>query len=346
MDRLICNREKSHLSIIVVVFFVLGVGYLSDSARGQEGCVVPPFISFTGGVQEYPIPPAATGRMTFTAKGGDGGYASIRQRSPFGDPYEVCGAPGGRGARITASFNIGSGSGELEPGGTLRFIVGGGGSIDVTMPIFLRVPPAAADGGSGTAILYRPPGVLGNDCSDWRILIVAGGGGGAHQNMGFSGCAQGEAGGDASLTTDGIDGGGSNGGDGGLGLFGAGGSCGTKGNTAVSGGGGGLSGPGGSCFLAGAAANCPNGGASGIPYGFGSGGRSNGNGSSKRGGGGGGGYSGGGGGGDGEAGGGGGSYVDTDALDVVMGHGTSGHGFVLWSAPDMLVNDECVNAIP
>ncbi len=331
------------LMLAMVFCFALSIGQ-AERAHAQEGCVAPPVINHRPFPQDYPLPLGATGRMTFTVKGGDGGRASVQQNAPSG-PYEVCGSAGGRGALITASFDIGSGQGELEPGGTLRFIVGAGGGTDVTMPLFLRVPPAAGDGGGGSAVLYRPPGVASNNCSDWRILVVAGGGGGAHQNMGLQGCSQDEQGGDASLTTDGSDGGGNNGGDGGLGLVGGGGSCGTLNSNPVSGGGGGRTAGGGSCSFAGGA-GCPNGSGAGV-FGFGGGGLSNTELlTAKRGGGGGGGYAGGGGGGDSEAGGGGGSYVDSDAFDVVPGLAYSGDGYILWNAPDLLVNDECVNAIP
>ena len=343
--RLMWNPEKSFFPNIFIICLVIGIGFFCDSARAQEGCLVPPVINFTGNMQEYPIPTTATGRMTFTAKGGDGGRASVRRSSPYG-PVEDCGSAGGRGANITASFMVGTGPGELEPGGTLRFIVGGAGRIDIAMTSFFYYPPAAGEGGAGTAVLYRPPGVAGINCSDWRLLIVAGGGGGAHQIMGFSDCAQSHAGGDASLTIDAGDGGGNNGGDGGSGLSGTGGTCGRKGNTVVSGGGAGAFSAGEFCLINGGA-GCPDGhfGGGGF-YGFATGGQPNTPGSGKRGGGGGGGYNGGGGGADGYGGGGGGSYVDPDAFDVVKGHGSSENGFVLWSAPDLFVNDECINAIP
>ena len=69
---------------------------------------------------------------------------------------------GGRGADVSGIFTIGTGAGELAPGGTLRFIVGGAGAdvnADIVFLGLLPVGRGASGGGGGSAVLYRPPGV-------------------------------------------------------------------------------------------------------------------------------------------------------------------------------------------
>ncbi|MBI1227824.1 MAG: T9SS type A sorting domain-containing protein [Bacteroidetes bacterium] len=112
--------------------------------------------------------------LTFTLKGGDGGaYKGIFNERK-----------GGGGAIVRTSFEIGTGSGQLQPGGVVRFVVGHhGGTIR-------RGIISGAGGGGGTAVLYHHPGA-NITCTDpstdlddantcWVILAVAGGGGGAY----------------------------------------------------------------------------------------------------------------------------------------------------------------------
>ncbi len=89
-------------------------------------------------------------------KGADGGNA-IKNN---------CSATGGKGALMFAEFPVGR---HIEPGGTLRLIVGqkGGTGSATTLA-------ASGGGGGGTGVLYAPPGT-----SEFIRLAIAGGGGGA-----------------------------------------------------------------------------------------------------------------------------------------------------------------------
>ncbi|MEZ4935403.1 MAG: putative metal-binding motif-containing protein [Saprospiraceae bacterium] len=112
--------------------------------------------------------------LTFTLKGGDGGaYKGIFNERK-----------GGGGATVRASFQIGTGAGQLQPGGVVRFVVGHHGST------IRRGIISGAGGGGGTAVLYHHPSAtitctdpstdLADANSCWVILAVAGGGGGAY----------------------------------------------------------------------------------------------------------------------------------------------------------------------
>jgi len=318
---------------------------LTNTALAQDGCLVPPLLNFTGGPQDYQIPLTANGTMAFTCKGGDGGDAILEASGSFG-PFELCRKNGGKGAEVGATFNIGTGNGELAPGGTLRFIVGGAGQTGQKLLGFLNIGSDFGGGGGGTAVLYRAPGNMGNSCNDWVPLLVAGGGGGAHQGAGIAFCADGRNGSNASLSTSGTGGGGNNAGFAGSG--GAGGGCGTTGpGTTVSGGGGGFAQSGQSCGSFSGNAGCPSGSSGGNVardggYGYGSGGGAD------RGGGGGGGYSGGGGGSASWNGGGGGSYAAPFAVSPTfrISGNSRRNGLINWIATPVFVNDVCETAIP
>ena len=73
---------------------------------------------------------------------------------------------GGQGATIKASFKIGSGTNEIPAGSTMRFMIGNGGFT------FDTYDSGGADGGGGTGVFVQ----LGDT---WKVLAVAGGGGGA-----------------------------------------------------------------------------------------------------------------------------------------------------------------------
>ena len=91
-------------------------------------------------------------------RGADGGF--------FSDKLTVT-QGGGEGATVWATFKMGAGTGEIQGGGTLRFIIGGSDSGDP----FLG---GSSKGGGGTGLAYKDPGT-----GQWSILAVAGGGGGA-----------------------------------------------------------------------------------------------------------------------------------------------------------------------
>ena len=135
-------------------------------------------ISANGTYQDFLIPSDLSGtyEIHFRLLGGDGGGAQT--------PGYDCQAYGGDGAYVTATFNIGTGSNDLQPGGKLRFIVGQAGkTIETDLT-------GIGSGGGGSGILYTtassPPNDLAsNNMSDasskWVILGVAGGGGGAYR---------------------------------------------------------------------------------------------------------------------------------------------------------------------
>jgi hypothetical protein len=250
---------------------------------------------YLGSAQDYTIPSNPVyNTITFELLGGSGGSAVAG--------LFTCASDGGKGATTIASFLIGNGTNELNPGGTIRFIVGKIGSDGYSAE---GSTAKAGSGGGGTAVLYRPDGM-----SDWVILAVAGGGGGAHQGNILGSCVDSQLGQGGRATENGGDGDGdgTNGGDGGT-NGGAGGDGEQPSSAEVSYGGGGATG---SNADAGGHEGYPEGGKGGYNtsenqggWGFGGGGAA---GSS---GGGGGGYSGGGGGANADNGGGGGSYVNT-----------------------------------
>lgn len=258
-------------------------------------------------------PPVA---LRLGVKGGQGGSAQAK----------ACKERGGYGALIEGTFPVGTGVGELAPGGSLLFQVGEQG-VDADAGAFhasikkLKYWHAAGGGGGGSGVLYQAPGSL-----EWVPLLVAGGGGGGYQECTKASiCTGDDRGAEASLSENGGYGKGDDGGAGGTG--GAGGGHATGGGDNA-GGGGGFFGDGASDGTGGGGqAGLPNGGPGGVGTdpdngasfyemesgGWGCGG---GGGAGGRGGGGGGGYSGGGGGGHHRGGGGGGSFASAWASEV------------------------------
>lgn len=159
--------------------------------------------------------------LTFTIKGADGGA----YKSTFNDKK------GGGGAVVRVSFEIGTGVGQLRPGGTIRSIVGKRGESVRGNTV------AGGGGGGGTAILYKHPNAnitcnevslnLADAGTCWVLLAVAGGGGGAYLE------GRGKGGNDGECGKNGGDGDGGNGG-----CNGNGGNRGTDGSATAAGGGG------------------------------------------------------------------------------------------------------------
>ena len=86
--------------------------------------------------------PDITGTLELTATGGSGGQARVFDTDPTTGEATDCVSEGGAGATRTATFTIGTGGGELPPGATIRFIIGGqGGSTE-----------QAGEQGSGIAV--------------------------------------------------------------------------------------------------------------------------------------------------------------------------------------------------
>lgn len=303
------NLARNH--IVECEEFIVPPSYLKADS-------MPHTIPFNAGYQDYEMPaanqlPADMYALRLELRGGDGGRVDVA-----GD----CDAKGGAGAHITATYRLGSGPGEVPPGATLRFVVGGKGS-DALSP--LNTVVMGAGGGGGTGVLIKYP-----SSSTFHPFLVAGGGGGGFASRTAALCgalSDGIGGQHTNAGSAGVDcgatcvagGGGSNGGGGGAGgltsiLSGGGGGAAVNGgniNIAGCGGGGGV---GGTTGNAGGSA-CGVTFAGGFGYGGGGSGQSGGSG------GGGGGYSGGGGGGENGGGGGGGSFVTSGSISVTASSG-------------------------
>ncbi|MCB9858457.1 MAG: thrombospondin type 3 repeat-containing protein [Phycisphaerales bacterium] len=310
-------REISIITISLV--FAATAVAVGDELLPDPGVVVFSGTSPRVGIpQDFDIPSTNPPLwIDLTCKGGHGGNATVQRAG------DDCFEAGGNGAEVTARFAVGTGSGMLEPGGTLRFIIAGAGESG-TSGNFLGAGASSGGGGGGTAVLYRGP-----TSTLWETLIVAGGGGGAHQAMIFSGCIYNRPGSPGNIALDGCGthGNGESGVDGGCngdagsntnyGHGGAGAFAGVDGNPSDGPGRGHPSGSNGGVFS-------DDGG-----YGYGGGGAGN------HAGGGGGGYSGGDAGEESHAGGGGGSFVNdayvniNDVVARVSGSSIR-NGFVLY----------------
>ncbi|MEZ4962975.1 MAG: T9SS type A sorting domain-containing protein [Saprospiraceae bacterium] len=280
---------------------------------------------YQGSAQDYTIPYYSIhNTLSFTLRGGDGGYAKAGNN---------CTTYGGAGATTVAEFWIGTGTNELKPGGTIRFIVGKHGK-DYNVGGNANT---GSGGGGGTAVLYRP---TSND--PWVILAAAGGGGGAHVGSALGVCYDEQQGQGGRSSENGGDGAGTNHGSGGT--NGNGGSASSDPDNGR-GGGGANSAGGGTGGGGGGGKGLDDGGQGGNyglrpgGYGFGGGGAGNNNG-----GGGGGGYSGGGGGGHLDNGGGGGSYANS-SYDIsstktagANGGGNSQNGHVDYTFETTIIN--------
>ncbi len=105
--------------------------------------------------------------ISFNLKGGDGGYAQVTGTGGAK-------ADGGQGAITIATFPVGSGSGQIPLGSTIRFVEGFRG-VNGSSETIASVGIDYGGGGGGSAVLYKAP-----LSSGWNVLAVAGGGGGAY----------------------------------------------------------------------------------------------------------------------------------------------------------------------
>ena len=225
---------KRYFPSLLIVFTLL-LGYLGPSAQtindnGQASTVLA-----NGSYQDFFIPnnPQIV-RITFYLVGADGGAAVLHmgQYVPLVGFAEIGSYEegGGAGARVSATFLVGSGTGKIPLGSYVRFVVGKkgqSGSADINIVPDGGTGAEYGGGGGGTAVLYQPPG------GTWTLLAVAGGGGGAYQGvvlgipagLGSRGGAgrDGESGGDGSGIVLANSDGGQDGGGGGSGSDGAGG---------------------------------------------------------------------------------------------------------------------------
>jgi len=307
--------NSPHFFKILLALTIYSIGLnsrLSAQSLNTDGALHT--ISYSGSYADYTIPNTLSEgsyEIKFRLLGADGGGAQATSD---------CKAKGGDGAYVTATFNIGMGADELQPGGTIRFVVGHRGTS------FDLGNKGIGNGGGGTGILYTastntsslgdtPSEDIGDASSQWVLLVVAGGGSGAYRTKTLGICWEAQHGQGGRSSTSGGDGSGTgqggsngNGGTNGDGCTG----CATNG---IAGAGAYEDGDGASYYTA------EKGGVTGggtrvdnvvYSFGYGAGGYQFQSGS-----GGGGGYSGGGGGGSfiAERGGGGGSFVNSGAVE-------------------------------
>jgi hypothetical protein len=149
---------------------------------------------YPGTPEDYVIPPMA-GDLVVKLRGGDGG--GIR----FSGLICETTVEGGSGATIDATFEVGFAAGQLQPGGTIRVMVGEKGESD-SKACGSGAASYAAGGGS-SAILYLPPNADASGMN-WQLLAVAGAGGGAARPS--SGIDRTGQGANASDPSDGVNG--------------------------------------------------------------------------------------------------------------------------------------------
>ena len=178
----------------VVFFFILLLScpfHLKSQTTlvlGQQQNVGP------GTPTDYIIP-AMAGDLVVKLRGGDGG--GIR----FSGLICETTVEGGSGATIDATFEVGFAAGQLQPGGTIRVMVGEKGESD-SKACGSGAASYAAGGGS-SAILYLPPNADASGMN-WQLLAVAGAGGGAARPS--SGIDRTGQGANASDPSDGVNG--------------------------------------------------------------------------------------------------------------------------------------------
>ncbi|WP_422106258.1 BspA family leucine-rich repeat surface protein [Winogradskyella sp.] len=166
-------------SMLLLLGFAMSTAQSTLNADGSWHTVY-----YTGSAEDFVMPSSTDyTHVEFQLMGGDGGDARYSAS---------CIGEGGQGAEVIATFTIGGASNELQLGTPIRFIVGGKGAN--------REANGGGAGGGGTAVLDMTP-------ENYRILAVAGAGGGGYVLTPFFSCIDHE-GKDASLTEDGIDSGG------------------------------------------------------------------------------------------------------------------------------------------
>ncbi len=197
-------------AFFVIGFCLFGVGMTKSFGQSLNADGTSYKIGYNGSFTDRAIPGTANlngyNFLSFTIKGADGGaYRGVFNKKK-----------GGGGATVRASFEIGTGAGQLQPGGTVRFVVGNRGQNDISNGV------EGGGGGGGTGILYKHPSAtitcsqpstdLADANSCWVILAVAGGGGGAFASDIAGTGTKGKGGNDGECGKDGKGIGGGNGG--------------------------------------------------------------------------------------------------------------------------------------
>jgi len=205
--RLIYRVAKNILPL-VLVFFLQSVFLKTSAQINADG--LQHNVQYTGSFQDLVIPnnPLIT-KIRFSISGADGGAAILRMGQNllvgFVEAFKYQ-SGGGNGAVVNGTFLVGSGTGKIPLGSTVRFIIGQKGVTGVNNISVIPHGGTGSDyggGGGGTAILFRPLGA-----TVWTLLGVAGGGGGAYQGV-QSGIALGlgDEGGAGEESVNGADGG-------------------------------------------------------------------------------------------------------------------------------------------
>ena len=169
------NNFKSAWTIVFLGLFNLMLMVPLRATAQQDMC--DRTVNYTGGHEDWVIPEGIS-EITFTAKGGDGGYGRIATYvCTFWDDYFVndCKGNGGQGATVVATFSVGIGEGQIPQGAIIRTVVGGAGQSR-NDNICGGTSYEFGGGGGGTGVLYQ---AIGSE--DWELLLVAGAGGGDQQ---------------------------------------------------------------------------------------------------------------------------------------------------------------------
>ncbi len=313
------RRGASFFSLALSGLTLFGLGTGATAQQLVTDGSVQTFFHDANSPDDFTVPMNAPKYLTISIVGADGGNGKT------GD----CESEGGRGATATFTVEVGNQINQINPGGTLRFILGEKGE-NTSLGGSNSAP---GGGGGGSAVLYSQPAPV----PVWQVIAAVGGGGGAYQGNVLGVCVDSYTGGDARTGTSGQDGGGESGGDGGK-NGGAG-----EPSAAISGGGA-------SGFQhsdSDAQKGYPVGGSGGSGTGDGGWGYGGG-GWGDLGGGGGGGYSGGGGGSFARRGGGGGSYVNTTfalSQEIKVVNGPS-DGWATYVCQDAVGSYDCSQAPP
>ena len=145
----------------VALVAMIGLLYAgSSSAQSFPAHGASSGFGYTRTLVDLTIPPVdPPDYITLEVKGADGGRGTAGNGG--------CSDPGGQGAIVTVDYPIGP---LLEPGGTLRLIIGEKGA-DVTVG---GTNDAGGGGGGATGVLYAAPG-----STTFHPLVIAGGGGGS-----------------------------------------------------------------------------------------------------------------------------------------------------------------------
>ncbi|MEM9526590.1 MAG: hypothetical protein AAGA31_08275 [Bacteroidota bacterium] len=151
----------------IVLCLLLSTCYGINAQGGQIDCNNTYTFTDNQTVTPFAIPNVES--ISLNLRGGDGG--KVRFRGSCGTEIK-----GGEAARVQVTFPVSETGNALRPGGQLLVFVGQRG--ENRTPLCSNAGRVAGAGGGSSAVLYLPPGFNANE-AQWRILAVAGAGGGA-----------------------------------------------------------------------------------------------------------------------------------------------------------------------